>query len=60
VKGIQRIDEIAGSTTSSATRRRTVDGRQLPHIEVKVKRGGVEHSRQGYVVPTNTSSPVLS
>jgi hypothetical protein len=32
------------------------------HIEVKVKRGGVEvHARQGYVaLPANTGSPVLS
>ncbi len=63
VKGIQRIDEdrrfhyLLGYTSTNPS----MDG-SYRHIEVKVKRGGVEvHSRQGYVaLPANTGSPVLS
>ena len=63
VKGIQRINEdrrfhyLLGYTSTNPS----MDG-SYRHIEVKVKRGGVEvHSRQGYVaLPANTGSPVLS
>ena len=63
VKGIQRIDEdrrfhyLLGYTSTNPA----MDG-SYRHIDVKVKRGGVEvHSRQGYVaLPANTGSPVLS
>ena len=63
VKGIQRIDEdrrfhyLLGYTSTNPS----MDG-SYRHIEVKVKRGGVEvHSRQGYVaLPADTGSPVLS
>jgi VWFA-related protein len=63
VKGIQRINEdrrfhyLLGYTSTNPA----MDG-SYRHIEVKVKRGGVEvHSRQGYVaLPANTGSPVLS
>ncbi len=63
VRGIQRIDEdrrfhyLLGYTSTNPA----MDG-SYRHIEVKVKRGGVEvHSRQGYVaLPANTGSPVLS
>ena len=63
VKGIQRINDdrrfhyLLGYTSTNPS----MDG-SYRHIEVKVKRGGVEvHSRQGYVaLPANTGSPVLS
>jgi hypothetical protein len=63
VKGVQRIDEdrrfhyLLGYTSTNPA----MDG-SYRHIEVKVKRSGVEaHARPGYVaLPADTGSPVLS